>query len=199
MINNRRQVQKYIFMISLVSMLCLLLITGCSRPQPPAQPGEEEPRAAGATQVEAVSQGDERGYARVILTRENDKLTAVEIVEYDGVGREKIYEDYHQRFPQLKEAHQQLAGSMVEQNTWDVDLVSCATATSEKVREAARFALEKASGAQVAQYFDGTFMGISDATEKGWGIAWVTLEGDQITGIRLEGTTPAEENGEEVC
>ncbi len=41
-------------------------------------------------------------------------------------------------------------------------------------------------------------MAISDATERGWGIAWVTLENDEIIGIKLEGTTPAQEDGEDV-
>lgn len=181
-----------------IALLLFLQAAGCARPQPPAEP-EEEPRVGGATQVEGVSQGDERGYAHVTLTMENDRISDVAIVEFDGVGREKIYEDYHTRWPYLEDAHNELAQSIAEQNTWDVDIVSGATGTSVKVREAARFALARA-GRETApgDYFDGTFMGVSDATDKGWGIAWVTLKGDEITGVRLEATTPAQENGEEV-
>ena len=184
-----------------VCILMILLIAGCAPPQPePApQPAPEEEPVEGASEVEAVSQGDERGYAHVTLTMENDTISDVMIVEFDGVGMEKIYEDYHQRWPYLEDAHNELAQSMVEENTWDVDMVSGATGTSEKVREAASFALQKASGeAPATEHFDGTFMGLSDATERGWGIAWVTLENDEIVDLRLEGTTPAQEDGEEV-
>ena len=184
-----------------VCILMILLIAGCAPPEPePApQPQPEEEPVEGVSEVEAVSQADERGYAHVTLTMENDTISDVMIVEFDGVGMEKIYEDYHQRWPYLEDAHNELAQSMVEENTWDVDMVSGATGTSEKVREAASFALQKARGeAPETEHFDGTFMGLSDATEKGWGIAWVTLENDEIVDLRLEGTTPAQEDGEEV-
>jgi len=183
----------------------LALVSGCAPPDPepgpptpPSEDHEEEGMYRDGT-FEAVSQGDVRGYAQVSLTLENDEIVDVSIVEFDGVGMEKIYEDYHTRFPQLEEAHNELAASMIEENTWDVDVVSGATSTSEKTREAASFALERARvEAADMEYFDGTFMAISDTTERGWGIAWVTLENDEIADIVLEGTMPALEDGEPV-
>ncbi len=187
-------------LICTVCIMMILLVTGCRPPEPEPQPApEEEPRVEGISEVEAVSQANAQGYAQVTLAMENGTISDVTIVEFDGVGREKVYEDYHQRWPYLEDAHNELAQSMVEENTWDVDIVTGATGTSEKVREAARFALAKASGETPAtEHFDGTFMGLSDETDRGWGIAWVTLESDEIVEIRLEGTTPAEEDGEAV-
>ena len=196
---KKSKLQKFA-LICTVCLLLVLLTAGCAPPEPAPQPEpEEEPRVEGASEVEAVSPANEQGYAQVTLTLENGSISDVMIVEFDGVGREKVYEDYHQRWPYLEDAHNELAQSIVEENTWDVDIVTGATGTSVKVREAARFALEKASGEEPAtEHFDGTFMGISDATDKGWGIAWITLESDEIVEIRLEGTTPAEEDGEAV-
>lgn len=199
---NKKLLQMFALSFT-VFMLAFLLVAGCAPPQPPAEPPAEpepeEPRVEGITEVEAVSQANEKGYVQVTLTLENGSINDVMIVEFDGVGMEKVYEDYHQRWPYLEDAHNELAQSMVEENTWDVDIVTGATGTSEKAREAARFALEKASGETPAtEYFDGTFMGLSEATERGWGIAWVTLENDEIVDIRLAGTTPAQEDGEEV-
>ncbi len=146
----------------------------------------------------AVSQED-RGYVEVTLTVENDEITDVEIVEYDELGVEKIYEDYHERFPELEEAHETLASRLMEENTWDIDGFTGATSTSDKVSEAARFALEKAGVEEPDnKYFDGRFMGISDATERGWGIAYITIENDEIVDVELEETMPAQEDGEDV-
>lgn len=195
---NQNKLVRWLFLVAL-SLLVLSLFAGCAPPEPPAQPEPEEERVAGIVEAEAVSQADEYGYVRAILSVQNGNISDVSFVEFDGVGVEKIYEDYHQRWPYLEDAHNEMAQRMIDENTWDVDIVSGATGTSEKAREAARFALQKATGeVPETEHFDGTFMGLSDATEKGWGIAWVTLENDQIVDIRLEGTTPALEDGEEV-
>ncbi len=191
-------------LVAVFVLLAAMLAAGCAapaepepEPAPPDENGEEGLFRDGT--FEAVSQGNERGYVQVTLTLENDEIVDAEIVEFDGVGVEKVYEDYGQRFPLLEEAHQTLAGSMIEENTWDVDVVSGATSTSEKTREAARFALERASVEPAdLEYFEGTFMAISDTTERGWGIAWVTLVNDEIVGIKLEETEPSQKDGEDV-
>jgi len=200
----KKSAWKKIVLAVVFVLLAAMLAAGCAapaapepEPAPPDENGEEGLYRDGT--FEAVSQGNERGYVQVSLTLENDEIVAADIIEFDGVGVEKVYEDYGQRFPLLEEAHQTLENNMIEEDTWDVDVVSGATSTSEKTREAARFALERASVEAIdMEYFDGTFMAISDATERGWGIAWVTLENDEIIGIKLEGTTPAQEDGEDV-
>lgn len=202
---------KHFGLFGLVIVLVALLVSGCASPAPPAvetpvdteSPEPEEPADVANEYrdgiVEAISQGNERGYVQVTLTLENDEVVNVNIVEYDGLGVEKVYADYGIRFPQLEEAHTTLAENMVRENTWDVDVFTGATGTSEKAREAARFALEKARVEPAdSTYLDGTFMAISDMTERGWGIAWVTLENDEIVDVKLAGTTPAQEDGEPV-
>jgi uncharacterized protein with FMN-binding domain len=189
-------------LVGVVFLLAAFLVAGCASPEAPV--AAENPGVTGSAAalnyrdgiVEAVSQGNERGYLKITLTLKNNEVVDAAIVEYDGVGVEKIYEDYGVRFPQLEEAHAALAGNMVRENTWDVDVFTGATSTSEKAREAARFALEKASvKAAGSAYLDGTFMAISDVTERGWGIAWVTVENDRVADVILEGTTPAQKDG----
>ena len=104
-------------------------------------------------------QGNERGYTEVALTIQNDAIVEVHIVEFDGLGVAKLYEVYGQVFPQLEDAHNELAQNIIDQNTWDVEAVSGATSTTEKIKEAAMFVLERASqDAPPAQYFDGTHL-----------------------------------------
>lgn len=147
----------------------------------------------------SVSEGDERGYAEVAVTIENDEITDVEITEYDGVGVEKLYEVYGQNFEYIEEAHEYFSEEIVEQNTWEVDTFSGATSTSEDIRQATRFALEKARVNEPEQeYFDGTFMARSEGSERGWHLAWVTLQDDEIVDVELAGTTPVEEDDEAV-
>ncbi len=175
------------------------VLFGCAPPAEPDEPADDPPEDGTYRDgtFEAVSQGDEGGFVHVALEIESDEIVHVEITEYDGVGKEKLYDAYP--LPKLQEAHETLAERMAEENTWEVDTFSGATSTSEKAREAARFALERASFDPPGQtYFDGTFMAISDATDRGWGIAWVTLEDDRITDIELVGTKPKEEDGEPV-
>ena len=211
----KKTVWKRTVLVFAFVLLVAMLAAGCGAPAGPAPKPEPDPTPEQEAPVEkeedgeastyrdgtfeAVSQGNERGYVLVTLTVENDEVTGVTIVEFDGVGVEKIYEDYGKRFPMLEEAHNELTARMVAENTWDVDVVSGATSTSEKTREAARFALERAKAEPAdSEHFDGTFMAISDITERGWGIAWVTLENGDMTGIRLEETTAAKEDGEDV-
>lgn len=173
-----------------ISILLIISVSACS------PDGSSENVYKDGT-FEAVSQ-ESRGYAKVNLTIKDDEITGVSIVEYTNLGEEKIYEIYGERFPELKEAHNTLASHMVEQNTWDVDDFTGATSTSTKVREAAKLALQKAQVEPVdSTYFDGTFMGISDRGERGWGIALVTIKDDKITAIELKETTPRrDEDGE---
>lgn len=147
----------------------------------------------------AVSEGDDRGFAEVSLTIENDEIIDIQITEYDGLGVEKLYETYGQRFEYMEEAHEYLSEEIIANNTWDVDVYSGATSTSGNVKQAARFAMEKALLEEPEQtYFDGTFMARSDGNERGWHIAWVTLENDEIVDVNLAGTTPVEEDSEPV-
>ncbi|MBT9159466.1 MAG: FMN-binding protein [Dehalococcoidia bacterium] len=142
---------------------------------------------------EAVSDSV-RGYAWVRLFIARDEILHVDIVEYDGMGMAKDLDIYSgDRFTLLPAALEALTTRIVAANTWDVEVFTGATATSNKVRQAAQRALEKALVApppDVGKYFDGTFMGKSDVTFRGWHFALVTIENDTIVAIKLEGTTP---------
>lgn len=97
---------------------------------------------------------------------------------------------------QAKEANTVLPGRFVEKSSWDVDIYAQATSSSNKYKEAVRLALEKAKSRPTATttYFSGTFMGKSAVDGRGgWGIAWVTIQNDKITAVKLEETRVANE------
>lgn len=135
-----------------------------------------------------VSDATDKGYTRAEVTIKKDKIESVKIVGLDSLGLDKTdayaYEDYHT-------AVADLAKAMKEKNTWDVDGVAKVTSTSTQAKQAAKRAMEKAlvKPTSSAKYFDGTFMAISEQAEKGWTIAWVTLENDKITDVVIHSTT----------
>ncbi len=171
----------------LAAVLALATLGGCA---PQAEVEEADLQDGVFT---GYSEGTETGFAEVVLTLEDGEIVDAEVTEYDSVGMEKIYEAYD--LEELEEAHQYLAQEMVEQNTWEVDAFTGATTTSEKVMEAGYFALQRAAVEEPEQeFFDGTFMGLSPATDQGWAVAWVTLEQDEIVDVQLEETKPQEDD-----
>lgn len=139
---------------------------------------------------EAYSPANDRGYVWARVTIARDRITAVELKEYDGVGVEKDLEIYVH--PLTGQAIAHLQREFVARNTANVDVFTGATSTSNKSIQAVQLALEKALNRPraAARYFNGTFMASSDRTERGWGIAWVTVENDRITQVVLHETTP---------
>jgi uncharacterized protein with FMN-binding domain len=138
---------------------------------------------------EAYSPADDRGYVWARVTIARDRITAVELKEFDRVGVEKDLEIYVH--PQTGQAIAHLQRQFVARNTANVDVFTGATSTSNKSIQAVRLALEKAlrRPAATGRYFNGTFMAISDVTDRGWGIAWVTVQNDRITQVVLHETT----------
>lgn len=137
----------------------------------------------------AFSDATDRGYMEVTLTINNDKITAAQVRGFDGLGLEKPATYRHQPF---LTAIEELPRRFVEQNSWDVDLVTGATTSSNQARMAALRALQKArvTPTTAAEFFDGTYMAISDRTDHGWGIVWVTIGNDKITNVVIHETTP---------
>ncbi|MGJ8454284.1 FMN-binding protein [Pseudothermotoga sp. U03pept] len=148
---------------------------------------------------QAVSQGDKYGYVQVFVTLKDEKITNVTIKEFDGLGVEKLYNVYGLRFPLLEEMHKEMAKRFVEKNTWNVDTFTGATSSSKKAIEAVKFALEKARNDKAdTEYFNGTFMGVSDQGGFGYGLAWVTIENDKIIKVELNEATPQLKDGKPV-
>lgn len=171
-----------------IGVLILALAAGC---QPGGAPAAAALYKDGV--YTAVSEADPRGYAQVKLFIARDEILHVEVVEHEGNGLAKNYALYGgDRFTILKEAHETLAQRIMDAGTWDVEAVTGATTTSSKVKDAAKRALDKAAVNRTGTgtYYDGTFMGMSNRTARGWGIAWVTIKDDKVTAISLAGTTP---------
>ena len=149
---------------------------------------------------EAFSSANSRGYGWARVTIAEDAITEVELKEFTDLAQEKDWETYG--WPQAVQANQELPAQFVANNSYEVDIVAEATSSSNKYMEAVKFALEKAKNEPEMQttYFDGMFMGNSDADERGnWAVVWVTIENDAITEVMLEQTTdvPIEEGSEE--
>ncbi len=172
---------KKLLSLSIILVLAFSLLTGCNQPKAPATTYKD------GTYV-SVSDATDKGYTRAEVTIKNDKIESVKLVGIDSLGLEKTeayaYELYHTAIVDLAE-------EMVSKNTWDVDIITGATSTSEQAKQAAKRAMEKAlvQPASSNKYFDGTFMAISEQTDKGWTIAWVTLENDTITDVKIISTT----------
>ncbi len=173
---------KKLLSLTIVLALSFAVLTGCNQ-QPPASTTTYKD----GTYV-SVSDANDKGYMKAEVTIKDDKIEAVTLVGIDSLGLEKT-EDYP--YAQYHSAIVDLAEEMVSKNTWDVDSVTGATGTSDQSKQAAQRAMEKAlvEPASSNKYFDGTFMAISEQTDKGWTIAWVTLEDDTITDVKIVSTT----------
>jgi uncharacterized protein with FMN-binding domain len=136
-----------------------------------------------------ISQGDSHGYAVAEVTLERDKITRVILTEITELGEERDHSTYP--WQKSKEAKDTLERAFVGRQDANVDAVTQATNSSNKFKEAVGFALEKArkKPAVASTYFDGRFQGRSKADTEGWGVVWVTIQGDKITGVEVEDVT----------
>lgn len=142
---------------------------------------------------QAVSSADDTGYAWAKVVIEGDKIKSVELKEFTGAGLEKDFATYP--WPQSKTANEQMPAKFVAKNDWNVDVVAEATGSSNKYKEAVKFALEKGKREATTKttYFNGTFMAKSDGDDNGWGVAWVTIANDQITAVVVDDIVVAED------
>jgi len=173
--------------ILLIVLLAVSLLTGCAKPA--AQP-EPAPKKYQDGVYEGYSWADDKGYAWAKVEIKDDKIVRVELKEFDALGLEKDFSVYP--YAEAKKANEEMPAQFVAANSAQVDGVAKATSSSRKYRRAVAHALEKALvvPSNSNKYFDGVFMAISDRTEKGWAIAWVTIEEDKIIDLKLIGTTP---------
>ncbi|UMZ74167.1 hypothetical protein [Natranaerofaba carboxydovora] len=140
----------------------------------------------------AASEADDRGYVHADVTFEDDEITEVELAEFNDKGIEKG-EDYD--WDPFHEAMDELPERFKEANDSDIEVYTEATGTSEKAMGAVDKAIQRAEGETGA--FDGTFLGTSEQTDDGWGVAWVTLDNEEISEVKLEEVTLTDEEDEE--
>jgi len=130
------------------------------------------------------SDADRRGYTLAVVTIENDKIADVELVELDETATPKR-EDYP--WPEFHEAMVTLPQRFVEANSADIDGYAKATGTSNQARQAVARALDKALVVKEGgKYQDGTFYGKSADFGNGAGVAWVTIQDDNIVHVELD-------------
>lgn len=144
----------------------------------------------------AVSDATDKGYMKAEVTIAKDKITAVKLYGYNALAQEKPASYPHAEYHKVLS---DLPAAMVKNNKAKVDIIAKATGSSNQSIQAVERALEKAlvKPTSTAKYFDGTFMAMSDVTDKGWTIVWVTIANDKITEVNLHATTPAKEKDAE--
>lgn len=153
-------------------MLCLLL-TGCG------------PKVFNDGTYIGISTADDHGYAVAEVTIKDDKIADVKFTEYTQLAVPKDMETYP--WEPTKQANAEMPARFIGRQDANVDTISGATGSCIKYINAVEHALEKARKKPqiTTKYFDGTFMGRSEADDHGYGIAYVTIEGDKITSVRL--------------
>lgn len=164
--------------VAALSIVLLLSVSAC------------KPRIYNDGTFTGISQADDHGYATAEVTVQKDKISAVKLTEVTELGLEKDFSTYP--YAKAKEAHDTLEKAFVGKSDNKVDAVTGATQSSNKYMEAVGHALEKARKAPAVKttYFDGKYLGRSKADERGWGVAWVTIQGDKITAVEVEDVTP---------
>ncbi len=169
---------KFLFILFCLGLITILLV-GCNdvvNDEIDANPLErQEGTYRAASDVESC------GYLEAEITIEGGNIVEVNLTEYDNKGQEKG-EEYE--LPEWHEAMAELPERIKEANSTEIDTISSATKTSERTIQAVDRALERSKGFEGP--FDGIFMGVSDADEKGWGIALVRLSEGEITNVILE-------------
>lgn len=132
-----------------------------------------------------VSTADDHGFVIAEVTVKGDKIQDVKLTEFDGLALEKDMGTYE--WEPAREASREMPGRFLGRQDAKVDTFTGATTSSTKQIVAVSFALEKSKKKPetVTEFFDGTFMGRSKGGETGYGIAFVTIKKDVITGVRL--------------
>ncbi|MGI6643094.1 MAG: FMN-binding protein [Bacillota bacterium] len=133
-----------------------------------------------------ISTAGDKGYAIADVVIEKDTIKSVKLTEINELGLEKDYATYP--YPKAKEANEEMAKRFIGRSDNQVDTYAGATMSSSQYKEAVGFALEKAKRTPSIETvaFDGTFAGRSKETPEGWQVAWVTIQGDKITSVRLD-------------
>jgi uncharacterized protein with FMN-binding domain len=133
----------------------------------------------------AVSDTDSQGYSGATITIENNMITEVKLKEYNEVSLEKDFASYE--YEPSVNANMELPWAFVAAQSFDVDVVTGATHSSEHYIQAVQRALVKASWAEKdGEYFDGVFQAPSEIDDHGYCIAVVTIKDDQITDVVLK-------------
>ncbi len=168
-------------------LIITVIITGCEAD--PDQGYDDNDAENDIKQIEEnglegtyshASEADDKGYVYAEVTFENDGITEVELTEFNDKeiekGEEYDWEPFHEAMNELPERFK-------ESNSPDIEAYTEATNTSEKAMDAVDKAMKRAEGETRA--FDGTFLGTSEQND-GWGVAWVTLDNEEISNVKLE-------------
>lgn len=126
-------------------------------------------------------------YAKVFIN--GGEITGVVLREFTNKDVEKDWTTYP--WENAATAAQTLGAQFIENQSAEADMVSGATGSSTGYIQAVERALAVASGDVEGKYFDGTFLGRSHASARGYyEIVWVTIEDDQIVDIDFERVLP---------
>ncbi len=169
---KRRKRAVIVGLVGLVS--AVIVFSGCG------------PKTYNNGTYKGISTAGDKGYAMADVVVEKDKIKSVKLTEINELGVEKDYATYP--YPTAKEANAEMEKRFVGRSDNKADTYAGATVSSNQYKEAVGFALEKARKVLTVKsaQFDGTFAGRSKETPEGWQVAWVTIQGDKLTSVRLD-------------
>lgn len=183
-------------MILIVAIFSLTV--GCGKssgspspsPTPPPAPPEptlEDGTWVGHTTLDPEADRVEIGVAEI--TVEDGKITEVSYKELSGpLGAAK---DDSYPYPPYFTAVDALNAQLLEvQDPEELDEIAGCTATVEKYKEAVAQAIENSEG-NTFDYYDGTYVGVAEANDRGnYGVAVVTFYDDMIVHVVYNDVTP---------
>ena len=182
---------KRLITFTVVLALAAVVLVGCAPKQPPAPPAPVYVYTNGT--FFASSNATARGYMTAEVTIENDKITAVKLVGYGNLATEKD-ENYGKaaNFTAYHEMKEALPKAFIAKTSWDVDIYSGATGSSNQSKQAVQRAMDKALKNRPAgtKYYDGMFMAMSDigGRNNDWVVVLVTIANDKIVEVAINET-----------
>ncbi|SHJ55932.1 Uncharacterized protein, contains FMN-binding domain [Anaerobranca californiensis DSM 14826] len=178
---------KKLLVLMLISLMALTIFAGCSS-KTEEQP-KDEPNYVYKNGTFVGYSDNNRGYVKAEVTIEKDQIKSVKLTEYQGNAIEKDPETYGREgafeIGLLAQVHEYLENAFVEANGTNIDAFSGATSTSNKAKQAVDRALLKAKVDATPGLIDGTYLGRSEITEKGYSVAEIKIEGGKIVEVNL--------------
>jgi len=133
----------------------------------------------------------EYGFVKVTVSFLKDNFQTVSIELFDLLGQPKGSGSEHPPLESALGLHGRLR-SLGPSRIRELDAVSGATITVNAIKQATERASEKARyrTESDAAYYDGTFLGVSDRSLRGWTIAIVTVHKGVLEHVMLQGIFP---------
>ncbi len=166
------------FILIIINLFLVIFLLGCQQLNQMGNVKEKK--------YIGYSDATNHGYAWAQVTKKNDDITDIKLMEITAKGNYKDFETYKYK-PSIK-AHQKMPGQFEKGESAQIDDYTKATHSSQKYKQAVTRALKIAKGNLEGKYFNGKFQGSSkDKDEYGHAIALIEIKKeDDITAVELK-------------